>query len=225
MALIVRIDVDRPYGKHPLSRHIISRLSSDFYFPKVPAFGYLSELATVLDLLNQQQQKCYAFFRRCTLPSKAIMTLLDAGGHQLGLHLENSRSYESFAEEKAIIERHTGRKVSAFSKHGSRGSRYGFHHYAPYEAEKYIEWGQRAQMELFLGNLEDPTLPCDQPGEHAGLPIGVLAGARLARYDAVYDRLAHRTGDHKGHRSADSSGEYSGEPKPDRPTGAPFVHA
>jgi hypothetical protein len=158
MALIIRIDVDRPYGKEPFARHVLSRLSSDFYFPKTEAFGYLKELKTVLQTLNQRKVKAYIFFRRCTLPSKRILELISQGGHEIGLHLENSRSFESFVTEKKILERHIGKPVLAVSKHGSGGAKYGFHHYAPYEPDKYIEWAQQSGMKLFLGNLEDPTI-------------------------------------------------------------------
>ncbi len=51
------------------------------------------------------------------------------------------------------------------SKHGSGGAKYGFHHYAPYEPERYIEWAQQASMRVFLGNLEDPRL---EPKRDAG---------------------------------------------------------
>src|SRR4029077_667819 len=43
MSIIIRRDVDRPYGCHPFARHVLSRLSSDLYFPKVARFGYLTE--------------------------------------------------------------------------------------------------------------------------------------------------------------------------------------
>jgi hypothetical protein len=158
MSLIIRIDVDRPYGRSPVSRHILSRLSSDLYFPKVAGFGFLAELGTMLNWLNQARARAHVFFRRCTLPSRSILNLLDAGHHEIGLHLENSRSLTTFLEETHIVERHVGRKVRAVSKHGSGGAKYGFHHYAPYEPAKYAEWAQRASMQLFLGNLEDPTL-------------------------------------------------------------------
>jgi hypothetical protein len=158
MALIIRIDVDRPYGRRPLARHILSRVSSDLYFPKVAGFGYLTELRTMLFLLNQEGARAHVFFRRCTLPSKSIVEILNAGGHEIGLHLENSRSLESFMAEKQIVERHVARKVLAFSKHGSGGAKYGFHHYAAYEPEKYVEWAKLASMRLFLGNLEDPSV-------------------------------------------------------------------
>src|SRR5688572_25793367 len=104
MALIVRIDVDRPYGRSGLSRHILSRLSSDYYFPKIEIFGYLDELKWMLGVLNEHGARAYAFFRRCTLPSHPVLDLLEEGRHESGLHLENSRSYATFASEKEILE-------------------------------------------------------------------------------------------------------------------------
>ncbi len=35
MALIVRIDVDRPYGKQGFVRHVASRISSDYFLPRM----------------------------------------------------------------------------------------------------------------------------------------------------------------------------------------------
>ena len=159
MALIVRIDVDRPYGKSPFLRHVFSRLSSDIYFPRIEAFGYLAELKLILQMLNTAGVRAYVFFRRCTLPSGPILELIDSGGHEIGLHLENSRSFETFKEEKAVLERHIGRQVTSVSKHGSGKKKHGFHHFAPYEPDKYILWAQKSGMKVFLGNLEDPTIP------------------------------------------------------------------
>src|SRR6266481_953146 len=158
MALIIRIDVDRPYGRRPLARHILSRLSSDLYFPRVAGFGFLAELRTMLDWLNREGARAHVFFRPCTPPSRSIIEILDSGGHEIGLHLEDSRSHERFLEEKQIIERHAARKVMTISKHGSGGAKYGFHHYPPYEPEKYVEWAKLASMRLFLGNQQDPLM-------------------------------------------------------------------
>ncbi len=119
----------------------------------------------MLTWLNEEGVRAYAFFRRCTLPSKPILELLDTGRHEIGLHLENSRSAETFANELRILERHVGRKVLAVSKHGSGGARFGLHHYAPYEPEKYVVWAGQASMRLFLGNLEDPTLGPTTPSD------------------------------------------------------------
>jgi len=164
MALIVRIDVDRPYGKSPFLRHVFSRVGSDIYFPKIEAFGYLQELKVILQMLNEAKARAYIFFRRCTLPSRPILELIDAGGHEIGLHLENSRSFESFSDEKAMLERHIGRPVASVSKHGSGKRKHGLHHYAPYEPDKYIHWARKSGMKVFLGNLEDPTIPPSKGG-------------------------------------------------------------
>jgi hypothetical protein len=164
MALIIRIDVDRPYGSRPPLRHLLSRLSSDLYFPKVVRFGFLTELQTMLTWLNAEGARAYIFFRRCTLPSKSMLELLDAGGHEIGLHLENSRSFATFFHELKILERHVGRKVLAVSKHGSGGRKFGFHHYAPYEPAQYVEWARQVSMRVFLGNLQDPSLEPTQRG-------------------------------------------------------------
>lgn len=158
MSLIIRIDVDRPYGRRPLVRHLLSRLGSDLYFPRVPGFGFLAELRTMLTWLNDEKARAYVFFRRCTLPSRSVLELLDAGRHEIGLHLENSRTVATFLKEKQRLEHHAGRRVLAVSKHGSGGMKYGFHHYACYEPERYVEWASQASMRVFLGNLEDPSL-------------------------------------------------------------------
>lgn len=158
MALVIRIDVDRAYGKEPFFRHMLSRLISDLYFPKMEAFRYLKELKIILQILNERKAKSYIFFRRCTLPSKSTLELINKGGHKIGLHLENSRSFDSFVIEKKLLEGHIGKPVLAVSKHGSGGAKYGFHHYSPYEPDKYVKWAQQSGMKLFLGNLEDPSV-------------------------------------------------------------------
>jgi peptidoglycan/xylan/chitin deacetylase (PgdA/CDA1 family) len=159
VALIVRLDIDRPYGKRPVHRHILSRLGSDLYCPKIRALGYLKELEEMLRRLNEKRAQAHVYFRRCTLPSANVMELLEQGGHEIGLHLEDSRSFASFAREKGMLERHIGRRVRTFSKHGSGGARYGYHHFAPYEPQRYLEWARETGIRLFLGNLEDPTMP------------------------------------------------------------------
>lgn len=158
MSIIIRVDVDRPYGRRPLLRHILSRCSSDFCFPRTEALGYLKELKELLQILRKGGARAYVFFRRCTLPSNSIMELMEAGRHEIGLHLEDSRSFAAFQYEQLLLERHIGKKVLSFSKHGSGDARYGYHHYAPYEPERYFAWAERAQMKVFFGNLQDPTL-------------------------------------------------------------------
>ena len=45
MALIIRIDADRPYGRRPLLRHVLGTLSSAAYFPRIEALGCLRQLS------------------------------------------------------------------------------------------------------------------------------------------------------------------------------------
>jgi hypothetical protein len=166
MALIVRIDVDRPYGKQGFLRHVASRLASDYSLPRIEGLRYLDELKTILRILNANGRQAYVYFRKCTYPSREVIELMQAGGHQFGLHLENSRSVETFREELHALEKTLARKVTTFSKHGSGKIKYGRHHHAPYEPERYLVWAQENGMKAFLGNLEDPRI---EPEERDGL--------------------------------------------------------
>jgi len=166
MALIVRIDVDRPYGKQGFVRHVASRLRTDYYLPRFEWLRYLGELKTILGILKANGKSAHVYFRKSTYPTPEVCELMEAGGHRFGFHLENSRSEETFTEELASLERVLGRRVETFSKHGSGDRRYGLHHYAPYEPEKFLEWGRKAGMKVFLGNLEDPRI---RPVQDAGL--------------------------------------------------------
>jgi hypothetical protein len=158
MALILRIDVDRPYGKTGVLRHIASRISSDLFLPRIEWLRYLAELKSILRILNQKDKSAYLFFRKCTLPSPIVCELLEQGGHVAGLHLENSRSFETFQEECHFLQEYLQMRVRALSKHGSGKARFGRKHYAPYEPEKYLAWAKQADMRVFFGNGEDPTL-------------------------------------------------------------------
>lgn len=165
MGLIVRIDVDRPYGKEGLVRHVASRVRSDYFLPRMSWLGYLDELKTILRILNANGKAAHVFFRKCTYPTQEVCELMEAGGHQFGLHLENSRSAKTFQEELKSLERELGRRVVEFSKHGSGKLHLGRHHFAPYEPERYLPWAREAGMRLFLGNLEDPEMSPVQDGE------------------------------------------------------------
>jgi hypothetical protein len=158
MALIVRIDVDRPYGKEGFVRHVASRVASDYYLPRLSWLRYLEELETILRLLNQHSRPAWVFFRKCTYPTPAVRALMDAGNHQYGLHLENSRSAETFQEELTALEHSLGRPITAFSKHGSGRLHLGRHHYAPYEPDRYLPWAAQSGMQFFFGNQEDPRI-------------------------------------------------------------------
>jgi len=157
MSIIIRIDVDRPYGKRSVSRQVLSRCSSDFYLPGIESWGYLEDLRKILLILNQYHVGACIFFRKCTLPTQSVLKIIDEGKHLKGLHLENSRSYSNFISELKNLENFLNEPVLAFSKHGCGIKKYGFHHFAPYEPEAYINWGNKAGLKYFFGNGTDPT--------------------------------------------------------------------
>lgn len=158
MALLIRVDVDRPFGRRDIFHKLASRISSDLYLPRIEYLHFLHDLNEILDQFNLLNIRSYVFFRRCTLPSIRIMKSLDEGNHVIGLHLENSRSLDTFKRELEVLEKHIARKISVFSKHGSGVHRYGLSHYAPYEPKKYILWGKELGMHIFFGNGEDPSV-------------------------------------------------------------------
>ena len=164
-------------------------MASDLYFPRIETLGYLEELGIILRMLNERKARAYVFFRRCTLPSPGIMELIAQGRHEIGLHLEDSRSLTRSRREEDLGT-HIGRPVRAVSKHGSGGAKYGLHHHAPYEPDKYVEWARRDGMKVFLGNLEDPSIRPHGRLGLARLPFGLLARAGVERHEDVQRRLA-----------------------------------
>lgn len=170
MALIVRIDVDRPYGRQGLVRHIASRVSSDYVLPRMGWLRYLDELKIILEILEANGKQAHVFFRKCTYPTPEICERMREGGHTFGLHLENSRSEETFIEELRSLERRLGQRVQEFSKHGSGKLHLGRYHHPPYEPQRYLPWAKAAGMKMFLGNLEDPELGPVQDGNLTYFP-------------------------------------------------------
>jgi|ERR1039457_4226028 hypothetical protein len=158
MSVILRIDVDSSYGKKNLLNHLFSRLTSDFDLPPIMRLKYLEYLSNFIKYLNDKSIQGIFFFRKCTLPTKELLKDIQAGGHVVGLHLENSRSFETFKNEVEIIENSINSKVEVFSKHGSGIYKYGYYHYPSYEPEKYLKWGLNLGLKTFFGNLEDSTI-------------------------------------------------------------------
>lgn len=182
MALIVRIDVDRPYGKQGLVRHVASRIASDYFLPRLEWLRYLDELKTILSILNANGQSAYVFFRKCSYPSDSVRELMAAGNHVCGLHLENSRSEETFRQELESLEHQLGFPVSAFSKHGSGLYRYGLHHFAPYEPDRYLPWAKRAASGFSSATWRIHGCPrskrtgCSSIQRHSGLSHSGVTG-------------------------------------------------
>lgn len=154
MGLILRVDVDKPYGNSTFFRKIISKIIEDFIpIPFIGTYTYLSHLKDFLFFCNKEGIKAFVYHRNCTRPDNSTVELLKLGGHKLGLHAENTKTFESFENELIRMRKKVkGITVDSFSKHGSGVLKLGKNHYPPYEPEKYINWAIKAKVNYFSGN-------------------------------------------------------------------------
>jgi hypothetical protein len=153
MPLILRADVDKPFGRAGLFQKVISKAREDFYFPAWSFLGYGRPASILASYLHDQAVPGHFFFRLCTLPTRDQLNQILRQGHKIGLHAENTRCEETFLAEVAAI---TGRlsidRVEFFTKHGSGQLKLGRRHYPPYEEDKYILWAERHGIEFPFGN-------------------------------------------------------------------------
>lgn len=154
MPFVLRVDVDKPYGRKNLATKIASKLLEDYWFPRFIARRfYLAHLKRFLEYCNAMGIKGHIYHRLCTVPNETIVKLLTEGGHKLGFHAENTRSYDSFFKELTdFTNKVASAQVDSFTKHGSGELKLGKHHYAPYEPEKYKAWAATSGIAFYFGN-------------------------------------------------------------------------
>ncbi len=154
MSLILRVDVDKPYGNSNLLSKITSKVSENYFpIPIFRSFKYLSHLNEFLEYCNTQHVPAHVYHRICTVPNKRTMELLEAGGHKLGLHAENTLSFETFSKElMSFKEKVQPSTVGSYTKHGSGIIKLGKHHYPPYEPDKYKDWYEKTGTAIYFGN-------------------------------------------------------------------------
>lgn len=151
MAILLRVDVDKPYGHHTLFRRIASKLVEDYEVKFFSFLSYLPHLKKLLRVLNKNNVPAFFFFRLCTLPDKETMDLIEQGNHITGLHAENTRTEETFMEEVSQFN-NSGITCKCFTKHGSGTLKLGRYHYPPYEPTKYLKWSKQYKINYFSGN-------------------------------------------------------------------------
>lgn len=154
MSLILRVDVDKPYGHANLVRKVASKLTEDYWFPQfLLKDKYLTHLVAFLELCNREKVQGFIYFRTCTHPDEKVLRLLNEGGHKIGFHAENTRSVETFSAELNSFKKSlSGCQVDSFTKHGSGTLKLGKHHYAPYEPDKYKKWATDLAIKYYFGN-------------------------------------------------------------------------
>lgn len=153
MAILIRLDIDKPFGRANLVEKVKSKIREDYWLPAFPASSYLQDLADLLEYVNSKNVPVVSYHRLCTRPSVRIQRLLKKGNHAFGLHAENTRSLESLRSEvETLRQHHSDFPLHSFTKHGSGELKLGRHHYAPYEPEKYLQWAKELGVPFPSGN-------------------------------------------------------------------------
>jgi hypothetical protein len=153
MSLILRIDVDKPFGTSCLIKRIISKTREDYWLPALKNLGYLRHAKEFISILNQHSIKAHIYFRMCTAPDQSTLSEVIEGEHLIGLHCENTKSFESFNQELQRFKSLIGNThIDSFTKHGSGTLKLGRNHYPPYEPEKYKDWAQKIGLNYYFGN-------------------------------------------------------------------------
>lgn len=152
MPFLLRVDIDKPFGHHNLAVKLLSKFRENYYFPAFENLGYLKPTELLLKFLNDNNIPAFLYFRNCTIPNQKILDLIDDGKHILGFHAENTRTFESFKQEKLSFEKELGRNVSTFTKHGSGTYKLGRSHFPKYEPDKYLKWAADLSIDYSLGN-------------------------------------------------------------------------
>jgi len=151
MALILRIDVDKPFGRSSLFAKVLSKAREECYFPGLNKLGYLKDLGVFLDFLETNSIPAHIYFRNCTAPNAQIINRLRK--HKIGFHAENTQTIDTFKHElDAFRSKFLKLTISSFTKHGSGIIKLGRHHYPPYEPQKYLLWSKELNIEYLFGN-------------------------------------------------------------------------
>jgi hypothetical protein len=155
MPLVLRVDVDKPYGRSNVKEKVLSKICEEHWMPSFSSLGYLNHLKTFLAFLSEVHIKAHIYFRKCTLPPRAWLNDDVIAGHMIGLHAENTRSYETLRKElEYVINYFHPIHLTSFTKHGSGSWKSGRNHYYIYEPEKYLEWAERLKLPFLFGNEE-----------------------------------------------------------------------
>ncbi len=184
MSLILRIDVDKSYGRSTFIQKVASKIAENYWLPSIPAMGYLHDLKAFLLFLSEESIPAHIYFRKCSLPPKIWFAGTLLKGHKFGLHAEDTRTFDTFKKELDNVQAHFGsERISSFTKHGSGSWKSGRKHFPPYEPEKYCKWAELSGVPFLSGNLEDMNAPAIPNGNHHFYPGAFWIDRPYTKYD------------------------------------------
>lgn len=153
MSLILRVDVDKPFGWANLFTRVISKVKEDYWLPAIGFLGYGDTAMRFATYLHENSVTGTFFFRLCTVPTRHQLDEFIRQGHRIGLHADNTRNEQTFLDEVERLRKMLGiDRVECFSKHGSGVHKLGRFHYPPYEEAKYISWEKKYRIRFPFGN-------------------------------------------------------------------------
>ncbi|MFW9915550.1 MAG: hypothetical protein ACFFGZ_08050 [Candidatus Thorarchaeota archaeon] len=159
MAIILRIDVDSPFGWQNIFRKTLSRIHLDFNLISLRYswLGYHSHVKYVARDLLERDIPAVWFFQVAARPSQKFAKMLIKNGHAIGLHLVQDTTWEIFRKEQQKFEKKVGVRIKGFTKHGSGKRKLSRYHSPQYNPQKLLEYAKKGGFNFFWGNNEDPT--------------------------------------------------------------------
>ncbi len=156
MGILLRIDVDNPYGYSDLLRKTFNFFALNYFFPPLPKL-HLSNFKKLLEDLEDRGIPVNFFFKPKTLPSKELSVQI-IKRNEVGLHAVQVHTFEKFEEELKKVNARFGNKVRGFSKHGHWRNWVGERGSVPgYNPNKLLKYARKAKLKYFAGNYENPT--------------------------------------------------------------------
>ena len=152
MPLLLRVDVDKPYGNSNIFFRCLSKLNENYSFFNFTLSSYLHHFEDFINVINKENIPSFIYFRNCTVPSKKYFNLNKLKNHKIGFHAENTKSLNTLKNELDEFKIKLDNKIISFTKHGSGQIKLGKNHYYKYEPNKYLEWSQKLNMKFYFGN-------------------------------------------------------------------------
>ncbi|MHA2243696.1 MAG: hypothetical protein ACXADY_01875 [Candidatus Hodarchaeales archaeon] len=164
MPIILRIDVDNPYGWNSFRRKTLNYIAINFRrFPsRFSTLGYLDHAKELFLTLKEAKVPATWFFRVQTKPNQQFQKELLSTGHEIAFHAERTSNLEEFQEDLNILSQNPSNPILGFSKHGSGEIKLSKYHTPNYNLNSLVNLGQQAGLKYFSGNDELPDL---EPGQ------------------------------------------------------------